>query len=158
MEYKSKYNEKIRRCDIAVRIDDYTDLIEKSVLDNIRTTIVQHDILDIILEIFIHMTACGKHIDDIQKTYNEETREYSVSFHFGKFAEDVEISWGKNVSVIDIKAYTFACRFPEGHIAIIVRPDKPPLMSNLSDHPTPLIDIIFKHLKRELDQYRPNII
>lgn len=157
MEYKSKYNDKKRSIDIAVRIDDYTDLLEKSVYENIRTTLVQHDIINEILEIFIQMTACGKHIEDIQKTYNEETSEYSVSFYFGKFSEDVVISWGKNVSVIDIKAYTFAYRWPEGHIAIIVRPDKPPLMSNLSDHPTTLMDVIFKHLKRDLDQYRPKL-
>lgn len=158
MKYKSKYNDRLRNVDLAIRIDDYTDLLEKSVLENIKLTLIQHDIINILLEIFIEISACGKHVDSINKTYNEETGEYSVEFYFGKFSEDVIITWGKNVSLIEIKAYSFSCRFNEGHIAIFVRSDRSPSICNLSNSSSTLIDILYKHIKKELDEYKPKII
>lgn len=157
MEYKSKYNDKHNSIDLAIRINDCTDLLEKSVFENIKLTIIQHDIINILLELFIQMTAYGDHIDSIRKEFNAETGEYQVEFYFGKFNEDVIISWAKNVSLIEIKAYSFACRFREGHIGIIVRTDRPPGICNLSNSPSTLIEIIYKYVKKELEDYKPKI-
>lgn len=103
------------------------------------------------------MAAYGDHIDSIRKDFNAETGEYQVEFYFGKFNEDVIISWGKNVSLIEIKAYTFVHRLSEGHIGIMIRTDRPPSVCNLSNAPTTLIDIIYKHVKEELKDYKPKI-
>lgn len=157
MEYRSKHNDKHNSIDLAIRINDSTDLLEKSVFENIKLTIIQHDIINILLELFIHMAAYGDHIDSIRKDFNAETGEYQVEFYFGKFNEDVIISWGKNVSLIEIKAYTFVHRLSEGHIGIMIRTDRPPSVCNLSNAPTTLIDIIYKHVKEELKDYKPKI-
>jgi hypothetical protein len=158
MEYKSKYNDKKNSLDMKIGFDDVTDVIQKTTIDNIKTELNRADILGEILELFIGMTLDDVHITMDETKYNKVTKETSVSFFFGKFMESVVLTWGQNVSLIEIKSYSFAQSWNIGNIAIVVKNDAPPMIENLlGDEGSNLSLILFKHLKRKLSQYKPKI-
>lgn len=158
MEYKSKYNDKKNSLDVKINFDDVTDIIQKTTIENVKTELNRSDILGEILEVFISMTIDDPHITMEDRKYDKATKETSVSFFFGKFMEDVVLSWGQNVSLIEIKSYSFANNWNIGNIAIVVNNDKPPMIENLlGEEGSNLSKILFKHLKRHLSQYKPKV-
>lgn len=158
MDYKSKYNEKKNSLGIRINFDDVTDVIQKTTIENIKTELNRSDILGEVLEVFISMTIEDPHVTMDNTEYNKSTKETSISFFFGKFMENVVITWGQNVSLIEIKSYSFSYNWNIGNIAIVVNNDKPPMIENLlGDEASTLSVILFKHLKRKLSQYKPKI-
>lgn len=158
MEYKSKYNDKKNSLDVKINFDDATDIIQKTTIENIKTELNRADILGDILELFISMTIEDPHVTMDDRKYNKVTKETSISFFFGKFMESVVLTWGQNVSLIEIKSYSFAQSWNIGNIAIVVKNDVPPMIENLlGEEGSTLSKILFKHLKRRLSQYKPKI-
>lgn len=158
MEYKSKYNDKKNSLDVRINFDDATDVIQKTTIENIKTELNRADILGEILETFISMTIEDPHVTMDDRKYNKVTKETSTSFFFGKFMESVVLTWGQNVSLIEIKSYSFSQSWNIGNIAIVVKNDAPPMIENLlGEEGSTLSKIIFKHLKRRLSQYKPKV-
>lgn len=158
MEYRSKYNDKKHSLDVKINFDDVTDIVQKASINNIKTELIRNDIIGEILEIFISMTINDNHVTAEASKYNEFTRETSVSFFFGRFMEEVVISWNQTVSLIEIKTYSFSQGWCVGNIMILVNLNEPPRIENLKeDNGSTLSNILFKHLKRHLSQYKPKI-
>lgn len=158
MEYRSKYNDKKHSLDVKINFDDVTDIVQKASINNIKTELVRNDIIGEILEIFISMTISDNHVTAEGNKYNEATRETSVSFFFGRFMEEVVISWNQTVSLIEIKTYSFSQGWCVGNIMILVNLNEPPRIENLmEDNGSTLSNILFKHLKRHLSQYKPKV-
>lgn len=158
MEYRSKYNDKKHSLDVKINFDDVTDIVQKVSINNIKTELVRNDIIGEILEIFISMTINDNHVTAEASKYNEATRETSVSFFFGRFMEEVVISWNQTVSLIEIKTYSFSQGWCIGNIMILVNLNGPPRIENLmEDNGSTLSKILFKHLKRHLSQYKPKV-
>ena len=158
MEYRSKYNDKKHSLDVRIDFDDVNDIVQKASIENIKTELVRNDIIGEILEIFISMTINDSHVTAEASKYNEATRETSVSFFFGRFMEEVVISWNQTVSLIEIKTYSFSQGWCIGNIMILVNLNEPPRIENLmEDNGSTLSNILFKHLKRHLSQYKPKV-
>ena len=158
MEYRSKHNDKKHSLDVRIDFDDVNDIVQKASINNIKTELVRNDIIGEILEIFISMTISDNHVTAEGSKYNESTRETSVSFFFGRFMEEVVISWNQTVSLIEIKTYSFSQGWCVGNITILVNLNEPPRIENLmEDNGSTLSNILFKHLKRHLSQYKPKV-
>lgn len=140
---------------MKITIPDITVKSAEATYRHIELAVVRNDIIQTVLEIFLSMAKSGNHIDEILQEYNEPIDTYSVSYFFLQFKERVVISWDSTVSVISIQSFALDQRSPVGNIAIMVKLDKPPQVENLSDTPSTLTCVIFKHLKRHLSQYNP---
>lgn len=157
MELKRKFNEKTHKATLTLQFDDYADIFQQSMIDNVTLVFIQNEIINILIEIFIRIIADSRHIESYDRQYNTQTREYTLSFHFKRFSEVVDIVWGTNASLIEIKLRSSMTDRKTGYIAILARATAPPYVNDLHDSPSTLSNILFKHIKRELSQYHPNI-
>ena len=157
MELKRKINEKNHKATLTLQFDDCNDIFQQSMMESVTLVFIQNEIINKLIEIFIPIIADGRHVEHYNRSYNIQTREYILTFHFERFSEVVEIVWGTNTSLIEIKMRSAMTDRKTGYIAILARTSAPPFINDLCDSPSTLSDILFKYIKRELSQYHPNI-
>ena len=157
MELKRKINEKTHKATLTLQFDDCNDIFQQSMMDNVTLVFIQNELINKLIEIFIPIIADGRHVENYERQYNVQTREYTLSFHFKRFSETVDIVWGTNASLIEIKMRSTMTDRKTGYIAILARSSAPPYINDLCDTPSTLSNILFKYIKRDLSQYHPNI-